>query len=365
MLTPSKLTLFAATIALLALCASPALASSRSASSPALASAASSSPAAAAPTRVPDAAASATCVAQILRNGKLVALTTLTYRYKFVRIKGSKNFKKIIVRVKVSVRVSCAKQCVAVVKKRGKYVNVYSIKTIKVKLKKRGRIVTAKRRGRVYKFADCKTLPSPQELGTPVKITVLPGSSALLDFGSFQRQASVSGTLRGFVPGKIQLRSDIQINLTSGSLSLGQTPVFIDDACNNQVSASIRTGSPTTVSLDPTRQSTSTLLASGTVTAIAYTAIHLPLELRNEDTGCDKPYITTGYSNFTQTFFLRGRVGAGGLTKLTLTSPPDTLDVIACLAPGIPTQPCGGFQIPLPILVSTNLTVSVDLSGKG
>jgi hypothetical protein len=131
------------------------------------------------------------------------------------------------------------------------------------------------------------------------------------------------------------------------------------------VSAAIRTGEPTSVSLDPSRSSVATLFASGTVTSTAYTRIHLPLELRNEDTGCDQPYVTTGYSEFAQTFFLKGKVGDGGLTALTITSAPDTLDVIACLAPGQPTQPCNGFQIPLPILVSTKLRVAIDLSGKG
>ena len=39
--------------------------------------------------------------------------------------------------------------------------------------------------------------------------------------------------------------------------------------------------------------------------------------------------------------------------------------MVACLSPGQPTQPCNGFQIPLPILVSTKLKVAIDLSGKG
>ncbi len=120
------------------------------------------------------------------------------------------------------------------------------------------------------------------------------------------------------------------------------------------------------MTLDPTRTTTATILnASATVQSIAYTQIHLPLELRNDDNGCNQPYITTGYSVIPQTFFLHGKiVSPAGLTRLTLTSPPDTLGVVACLAPGIPTQPCNGFQIPLPILVSTTLIANIDLSGK-
>ncbi len=312
-------------------------------------------------------AATGSCNALIRKGNKLVSITQLTYRYRFVKIKSGPNkgrFRRRIVRVRVKVKVSCAKQCAVTVKSKGKYRPVYAVKTVKVKAVKRGRIVTVKRRKKVYRFGACPAGLTTENLGTPVSVSILPGSFALLDFGAFQRQAPVTGVLRGFVPGKIQLNSDIQMTLNRGSLTLGSTAVFIDDLCNGKVSAAIRTGNPTSVTLDPTRTTTATLLKSGTVTSIAYTVVRLPLELRNDDTGCDKPYITTGYREFKQTFFLRGKVGAGGLTKLVLQSPADTLVVEACLAPGVPTQPCNGFAIPLPILVSTKLIASVDLSGK-
>ena len=44
---------------------------------------------------------------------------------------------------------------------------------------------------------------------------------------------------------------------------------------------------------------------------------------------------------------------------------PLAKSVVACLAPGIPTQPCNGFQVPVPIMVSVKTIVNVDLSGKG
>jgi hypothetical protein len=310
-------------------------------------------------------AAAAKCVAQIRKGNKLVPVYQKTYVYKYVHIKGFKTkFKRVVKRVRRKVKVSCAKQCVVMKKKKKKRRPVYVTKRVKVKIKRGNRILTVKRRKRVYKYGRCPA-SSANGLGVPVKISILDGSYALLDFGAFQRQAPVSGTFKGFIPGKIQLNSDTQVNLTGGSLSIGQTPVFIDDTCNGEVSASIRTGAPTTVGLDPTRQSVATLFASGTVTSTAYTTIHLPLDLRNDDTGCNSPYVTTGYSEFSQTFFLKGKVGDGGLTALTLTSAPDTLNVVACLSPGQPTQPCNGFQIPLPILVSTKLRAAIDLSGKG
>ena len=286
-----------------------------------------------------------------------------TYKYKYKRVKGGK-FKRTIVKVKVAKKIACSKQCVQVKKVKKKYVSIYSIKKVKVKIKKRGRIVTAKRRQRVYKFGSCKNLPSAEELGVPVKVSILAGSYALLDFGSFTRQAPINGVLRGFIPGRFKPNTDIQITLTKASINIGTTNVFIDDACNGQVSAGIRTGNPTRVLLDAGKTSTTTLFASGTATAIVNTRVQVPLELRNEDTGCNDPYVTTGYGEFTQTFFFRGKVGPKGLLALQVSSPPDIVNVIACLAPGIPTQPCNGFQVPVPILISVKTTVNVDLSGQ-
>ena len=287
-----------------------------------------------------------------------------TYKYKYVRVKGGK-FKRTIVKVKVAKKIACTKQCVQVKKVKKKYVSIYSIKRVKVKVKKRGRIVTAKARRKVYKFGSCKNLPSAEELGVPVKVSILAGSYALLDFGSFTRQAPINGTLRGFIPGRFKPNTDVQVTLTKASIGIGTTNVFIDDACNGQVSAAIRTGNPTRVLLDSAKTSTTTLFASGTATAIVNTRIQVPLDLRNEDTGCNDPYVTTGYGEFTQTFFFRGKVGAEG--------PPRAAGQLAAghrstssraSPPGIPTQPCNGFQVPVPILISVKTTVNVDLSGK-
>jgi hypothetical protein len=319
-----------------------------------------------APTDSPAAsAAAAKCVAQIRKGNKLVDVYQRLYVYKYIRIKGRPGkYQRVVKRVRRKVKVSCAKQCVVMKKKKGIRRPVYVTKRVRVKIKRGNRILTVKRRKRVYKYGRCPA-SSSNSLGVPVKINILDGSYALLDFGAFTRQAAVQGTFKGFIPGKIHLDSDTQVNLTGGSITLSRTPVFIDDDCGGEVSAAIRTGDPTTVGLDPAKSSVATLFASGTVTSVAYTRIHLPLDLRNDDDGCNKPYIKTGYSEFDQTFFLKGKVGDGGLTSLTLTSAPDTLDVVACLSEGQPTQPCNGFQIPLPILVSTKLKASIDLSGKG
>ena len=336
------------------------------------------------------AAAADTCPAQILKSGKLVNVSEKYYKYAYKRIKGSKKYRKVVVAAKRKLMVSCTRACVRTktknvkrykyktVVRKGKKVKVRTgkpktvkvtvpiYKTVKktVTVKKGNRIVKAKKKVRVYTYEKCKSSGSTAA-GTPVKIALLAGSVANLDFGAFQRVAPVTGSLTGLIAGGYKLNQDNQITLTRGNLALGQTNVFIDDDCHGgQVSAAIRTGTPTNVLLDPTRQSISTLTAEGGVTATAYTKIQLPLELRNDDDGCDQPYITTGYTEFTQTFFLKGKIAKGlGLAKLTLTSPPDPLDVQACLSPGSPTSPCNNSAliIPLPIIVSTSLVVSIKV----
>ena len=64
--------------------------------------------------------------------------------------------------------------------------------------------------------------------------------------------------------------------------------------------------------LDPGKQSTLTLGQNGTLNAKTYLVLDLPLELRNGDDGCAKPYITTGYSSASETVNLSGKIGAAG-----------------------------------------------------
>jgi hypothetical protein len=314
-------------------------------------------------TKAPEAAvAAAKCTALIQKGKKLVPVYERVYKYKFVKVKGRKNkFQRKIVNVRQKMKVPCAKQCVAMKKKKKKLLPVYVVVKKSMLAPRGGVLKKIKKRVRTYKFAKCKSKNS-STLGTPVSIKLLDGSKAVLDFGAFVREAPVRGTLKGFVPGGIHLSEDFQITLTSGALRLDPTAVFIDDDCNGQVSAAIRTGDPTAVSLDKSRTSTSTVLANGSVSATAYTVVHLPLELRNDDLGCNLPYITTGYTDWKQTFFLKGKLDPKlALAKLKLVSAPDLIDVPSCLSPGVPTSPCNGFAIPLPVQISTQLFVSIQL----
>jgi hypothetical protein len=334
-------------------------------------------------------AAATTCVAQIKKGSKLVPIYETYYKYAYKKINGSKRYKKVVVKAKRKLKTSCTRQCArTVTKKQKRYhyktvtkvvkgkkkkvkvrtgkpytvtVTVPVYKTVKklVTVKKKNRIVKVKKKVKAYTFQKCPT-SSNSASGTPVKITLLSGSTATLDFGAFVRTAPLKGDLSGFIPGGYQLGQDNQISLSRGSIGIGVTDVFIDDDCGGQVSSSIRTNPATNVFLNPARSSTSILTAAGGVTATAYTDIRLALDLRNDDSGCNSPYISTGYQDIPQTFFLKGKIEKGqGLAKLHLTSAPDPLDVQACLSPGSPTSPCNGFAIPLPIIVSTSLYVKI------
>jgi hypothetical protein len=348
--------------------------------------------AAASASATPTASAAAdTCVAQIKKGSRLVPIYETYYKYAYRKLRGSKKYKKVVVKAKRKLKTTCTRQCARtvtkkqkryhyktvtkVVKGRKKKVKVrtgkpYTVtvtvpvyKTVKktVTVKKGNRIVRVKKKIKAYTFQKCATT-SNSASGTPVKITILSGSTASLDFGAFVRTAPLTGDLSGFIAGGYQLNQDNQIALTRGSIGLGVTDVFIDDDCGGQVSPSIRTNPNSNVFLDPTRSSTSILTAAGGVTATAYTDIRLSLDLRNDDSGCNSPYISTGYQDIPQTFFFKGKIEKGlGLGKLHLTSAPDPLDVQACLSAGSPTSPCNGFAIPLPIIVSTSLYVKISI----
>jgi len=322
---------------------------------------------AAAPVASPSTATTGSCpMLKLGKHGQLVYVRrhTLVYRYTRVRRRGKTVFLRRVVALKRVLRTSCARQCVRVVKRGGRYQPVYTRRPTNIRVRRGNVIVIVKRPRATYKTAPCSSLPNAESIGTAVSLTVLPGSALTLDTGAAKPQLPLSGTLRGYVPGAVPSTGDVQITLTRGTLQAARTALFSDTACNGRQSASIRTGSPTTVALDPTQTSTSTLLGSGTVSVVARVVVHLPLELRNNDTGCDAPYITTGYSSFTQTLLLGGKLGPTGLSNVALSSAPQGVLTGGCLSPGVSTQPCNGFQFPLSFLLSAQLQVAVNLPGR-
>ena len=302
------------------------------------------------------------CIAQTVKNGKLVPLRRSIYRYRFVRISKGRNkgrFRRKILLVSAQVKTSCITQCVQLRQKGGALQPVFRVRRVWVREPSRGRLVNVKRLRRVWLLGPCASLPSIEKLGTPVTVTALANSTLTFDFTAFKRDSPITGSLRGYIPGKIVEGADNQVILTSGSLDLGQTTLFADKVCGGQVSDSIRTGEPSRLKLDDGRQSTITMMANGKLDATTYMVLQLPLELRNGDDGCAKPYVTTGYSTASETIRLSGTVGPTGLAQVPMRMAPADIDLVGCLTPGVTTQPCNGFQVPLPSTVSMNLQLAV------
>lgn len=300
-----------------------------------------------------------TCqVKKVTVTGTQVVVKHWVWAYRYVKVHGKR--KRVIRHVRVAVLASCPPPpCVKEKVVNGKIVLVTHVVEARVRVRRRGRLVYVRKRVPMYVIVACPKTTTPPPLGTPVTLALQSGSTATLNLIAFQRQASLSGSLEGYVVGGFKLGAPNQIILTSGSISVAQTPIFIDDACNGEVTASIRTGNATTITLDQTQQSTSDLTADGAITSVVYTIIRLPLELRNGDDGCNQPYLTTGYDQEKVTLFLTGKLT--GLTSATLQSAPEDVEFGACLGLGPETSPCSGFEIPIDVLLSTNLALGVKL----
>jgi hypothetical protein len=304
------------------------------------------------------------CVVKKLINGKLRPVYTHSYVYRFVKRGGVRV--RVIRRIRVKMRARCSAACVKTKVKGLRVVTVFKKRRVRVKIIRHGRIVSVIRKKKVPVLVACpKNKNGNTVLGTPVTITLLDGSTATLDFQSFQRTTALSGAVKGFSPGKINLNSDVNFTFTSARLNVAPTGIFIDDDCNGEVSASIQTDPNTYAILDGTLSNTGTLTGNSIV-ASENLILRVPLDLRNDNTGCHNPYLTTGYAELRFRVTLGGKLGSqNGQLVATLNSAEQFVDADACLALGDPTKPCDGFAIPFPFFIATHVVGRVDLGKYG
>jgi hypothetical protein len=299
---------------------------------------------------------------------------------KTVKVKGKSVKRKV--RVKVPKTAACSKTKLCTVKKKnskGKNVTVYLTRLVAVKkngkvVKKNGKVVKKRvfvyktvkgKKVKVPKLGACKSSSTTTTPGIPVGVTVAEGSVAHLDFGGFQRDLPLTGSLKGFIVGKgFVLGQENLITLTSGRIFLQPTGIFIDDVCNGQVSDSIRTDKSTFTEIDPASTGNNvTVKKDSTVSGLLHMRVQAALDMRNDDTGCNDPYFTTGWTDFTIPLFVKGKLGAGkgGLTT-TLTVGETVLDELsACLATGDPALPCNGFAIPFPAILTADIITTIKI----
>jgi hypothetical protein len=306
------------------------------------------------------------CTVRRLVAGRLRVVYVPRYAYKRIRIDGQR--RRVIVRRRVPLKAPCTKSCA--VTRRGKIVFTRKKMKILVPARVNGelRLVRRKKRVKFPKLQACpRTRRGETVLGTPLTITLRDGSIGELDFSAFQRTTDLTGSVRGYILGRFditKLTDDVNFTLTGGRIGFASTPVFIDDECNGEVTAAIRTNADSFAVVDTRRESTGVLEGgNGRIQSVVRLRLRVPLDLRNDDDGCNAPYITTGY---TETPISVGLVGAldfsRGVIGINVHSGQQLLsDFTACVSPGNPTQPCRQFAIPFPFFLKTTVVGDLEL----
>lgn len=181
--------------------------------------------------------------------------------------------------------------------------------------------------------------PTPLEpVGTPVRIDLLAGSAIAVQVpGRPERTGALTGTIRGFLPGKFKPNTDLQLTLTSGSISLAALPP--DPLCTASGRAY-----PTSIALPPESSSEGSYTSLLTLTApgSGYMTLVLgedPLAL----TGCQGPAPVA-----TRPIALVGKAGPTGLVNFTMTG---SLGGVTLSDGAVAT-------------LSFTFVVKIDLSGK-
>ena len=293
--------------------------------------------------------------------GKLRTVYERRYVYS-----GRGRRRKIVLK-RFPLKAPCSKRCVRTRNGKTVYVKRKKLVTVKRRVRvggratKRFKLVRVRKTVRVPVLIKCPKASSEGEiLGTPITITLREGSFATLDFGAFTRRANLTGQVKGFAPGRIDISKDTSFTITRGKINVAPTAVFIDDECFGEVTAAIRTGKDTHAEVNTSRTSTGSLVG-GDITSVVYLRLKAPIELRNGEEGCFNPYITTGYTETELRIPLFGELEtSGGFLGINLNSGTQLLDEFdACLEPGDPTRPCSGFSIPFPFLLRTRVVAEL------
>jgi hypothetical protein len=308
--------------------------------------------------------------------GKLRTVYETSYAYKTIK-RGGKRV-RTIVKKKRAMTAPCSKRCVKQKTSGGKLRVVYTKKTkvvivkrkIKGKVKKgalKYKLVRVRKKVKVPVLVKCSATSGEGDiLGTPITINLKDGSYATLDFGAFTRRANLTGFVKGYAPGRIDISKDTSFVLTRGKIDVAPTAVFIDDECFGDVTAAIRTGAATNATIDTSRSSTGTLIG-GDITSTVALRLRAPLELRNGEEGCDDPYLTTGYTETRIRVPLFGELDTSkGFLGINVVSSTQLLDQFdACLELGDENTPCAGFSIPFPFLLRTNIVAELEFGKYG
>ena len=171
--------------------------------------------------------------------------------------------------------------------------------------------------------------PPGEPLGVPTKVTILPGSTLTATAaGRPDRSTPLTGTLRGYIPGRFRPNTNIEITNSKGIVA--PTAFAADPLCP---------GASPLASIDLVSPSKMVLFASGVAT------LDLTLNAATSQVfGCGPAGAPTG----TTTFALTGKAGPHGLLDLPLSGAVTDIP--------LPGGSTGGL--------AASLVVNVDLTGK-
>src|SRR3954451_13131699 len=309
-----------------------------------------------------------TCLVKRRVGGRLIQVYVRKRLLTVVKRGGQLVVTKKTVFVKKRGKCKVVKKCVIKKRVNGKLVTQYTTVVRRVRKRRNGKVIIVRRKVKVPKRGKCPKKTTAPSLGTPITLTLRPPSNAVLDFNgdgtTLVRTADLSGTIKGFTEGPLKLNQPNSVKLSAGNLHVSTVNIFVDDLCGNEVTPTIRTGPGTEAILDDSRVSTSTVdTQAQTITAIVHLKLRVSIELRNGDDGCHGDYIKTGYTEMPVQALFKGKLDTtgGNLTAVIDSNQALVDDATACVSPGEAAQPCNGFVIPFPFLLTSHVVAAVAL----
>src|SRR3954451_6120513 len=174
-----------------------------------------------------------TCLVKRRVGGRLIQVYVRKRVLTVVKRGGQLVVTKKTVFVKKRGKCKVVKKCVIKKRVNGKLVTQYKTVIRRVRTRRNGRVIVVRKKVKVPKKGKCPKKTTAPSAGTPVTLTLSPGSSATLDFPgdgkTFVRAADLTGNIKGFTDGPLLLTAPNTVNLSSGALHVAPTNIFIDD----------------------------------------------------------------------------------------------------------------------------------------
>lgn len=198
--------------------------------------------------------------------------------------------------------------------------------------------------------------PKPKRSGTPITVTVLPGSALTIARpDGTTGTAALSGALRGVIAGGYKLSGTNTITLTTGHLDVAPAPLAAD-GCST---APLTTSALSTLGLRPGAGDRITIDRTGVVGLSLASTLRLVLDVRTG--ACGAGIAPSDAADTPMVLAAGGRVVRDtGLSHLVLDGPAAGVQLAGCVVPGAPTTACAA-PTALPATVTPHLELGVRI----